>query len=141
MQRRGGTVAEGNDVRKFGITLVWLALAACQPTPEMPALPVAGTIASANSAQAHAGTLAFAQAACGGCHAVEAGALSPNPKSPAFADIANRESLTQATLSTWLRDAHNYPEDMDFDLYAAQVDALAAYILTMRDPAYRAPIS
>jgi mono/diheme cytochrome c family protein len=82
-----------------------------------------------------------AQAACGGCHAVRPDALSPNPGSPAFAEIANKPEVTQSSLATWLRDAHNYPEDMDFDLNAAQVDALAAYILTLRDPAYKSPIS
>src|SRR3546814_7308389 len=60
--------------------------------------------------------LAFVQAACGGCHAVEGEAISPNPLSPTFASIANRPGLDATTLSSWLRDAHNYPEVMDFDL-------------------------
>lgn len=76
--------------------------------------------------------LAFVQAACGGCHAVEVGDISPNPASPPFADIANREGLTRATLVTWLTDAHNYPEDMDFDLDPPQVEQIADHILTLR---------
>ncbi|MCB2048203.1 MAG: hypothetical protein KDE32_08240 [Novosphingobium sp.] len=127
--------------RLAAIAMLTLALTACQTASE-PAAPASSvdTGAAAN-AQTHSGILAFAQAACGGCHAVEAGSLSPNPASPAFADIANRSGLTQQTLATWLRDAHNYPEDMDFDLYDKQVDALSEYILTLRDPNYRAPIS
>ncbi|MFZ9395198.1 MAG: c-type cytochrome [Erythrobacter sp.] len=81
--------------------------------------------------------LAFVQAACGGCHAVEAGDVSPNPSSPPFADIANREGLTRASLVTWLTDAHNYPEDMDFDLDPPQVEQIADHILTLRKEAYR----
>ena len=81
--------------------------------------------------------LAFVQAACGGCHAVEEPGLSPNPASPTFADIANREGLSHETLVTWLTDAHNYPEVMDFDLDPPQVDDIADYILTLRSENYR----
>lgn len=80
--------------------------------------------------------LAFVQAACGGCHAVEAPGTSPNPASPPFADIANREGLTRETLVTWLTDAHNYPEDMDFDLDPPQVEQIADHILTLRRAGY-----
>lgn len=76
--------------------------------------------------------IAFAQAACGGCHAVEDPGLSPNPESPTFAEIARRRGVTQATLATYLRDAHNYPEAMDFELTQQQADALAAYMMTLR---------
>ena len=91
---------------------------------------------SAQSEEEHH-RLAFVQAACGGCHAVEAGDVSPNPASPPFADIANREGLARATLVTWLTDAHNYPEDMDFDLDPPQVEAIADHILTLRREGYK----
>ncbi len=81
--------------------------------------------------------LAFVQAACGGCHAVEEPGLSPNPASPPFADIANRDGLTKATLLAWLTDAHNYPEVMDFDLDPPQVEDIADYILTLRSEDYK----
>lgn len=84
--------------------------------------------------------LAFVQAACGGCHAVETNDLSPVPDAPRWVDIANREGLDRGTLARWLRDAHNYPEMMDFDLDSDQVDMIAAYILTLRSADYkRAP--
>jgi mono/diheme cytochrome c family protein len=81
--------------------------------------------------------LAFAQGACGGCHAVERYGLSPNPDAPPFAAIINRENLTPETLSSWLRDAHNYPEEMEFYLEQAEVDALVRYMLTLEDESYR----
>ena len=107
-----------------------IALAACQPLPgereAVPPAPAAG--------------LGFAQASCGGCHAVERYGDSPNPDSPPFAAIANREGLTSETLAAWLRDAHNYPQEMEFYLEGAEADALVAYILTLRDPNYRPAI-
>ena len=84
--------------------------------------------------------LAFAQAACGGCHAVERYGASPNPDSPPFAAIANEPGLTRETLATWLRDAHNYPEEMEFYLEGPEVERLVDYMLTLRDPDYRPAI-
>lgn len=117
------------------------AVAACQSPSGGQQDQAAGPPTPIAEAPAEPGIAAFAQAACGGCHAVKAGSLSPNPASPGFAEIANKAGMTQASLATWLRDAHNYPEDMEFELDAAQVEALAAYILTLREADYRAPIS
>jgi mono/diheme cytochrome c family protein len=80
---------------------------------------------------------AFIEAACGGCHAVEPPFLSPQPGVPSFEAIANRSGVNDDTLSQWLTDAHNYPEDMDFDLTAEQVDQIAAYIVTLRREDYQ----
>jgi len=80
---------------------------------------------------------AFVEAACGGCHATAPPFLSPNPESPSFAAIANREGLTEGTLASWLSDAHNYPEQMDFDLTPAQAEAIADYMITLRRADYR----
>lgn len=80
---------------------------------------------------------AYAEAACGSCHAVEAPWISPNPLSPPFIDIANREGLSGATLASWLKDAHNYPEQMDFDLDAEHAQALADYMAGLRSEDYR----
>lgn len=81
-------------------------------------------------------TLAFVQAACGGCHALEANGLSPNPQAPRWADIANQHGLDRETLTNWLADAHNYPEMMDFDLDPDQVEMIADYMLTLRSQGY-----
>ena len=84
--------------------------------------------------------LAFAQAACGGCHAVERYVASPNPDAPPFAAVVNQPGLTRETLGSWLRAAHNYPEEMDFSLEDAEVDTLVDYMLTLMDPGYRPAI-
>ena len=82
---------------------------------------------------------AFAQSSCGGCHAVGRYGSSSNPNAPPFPAIVNQEGLTEETLSTWLRSAHNYPQEMNFLLRDVEVDALIAYMLTLRDPNYRRP--
>lgn len=111
--------------------LVALAIsaAACQPI-----------VANGPSTRPPAAGLAFAQASCGGCHAVGRFGASPNPNAPAFAGIVNQRGLTAETLSSWLRDAHNYPEEMEFYLEGREVDDLVAYMITLRDPNYRPPI-
>ena len=126
--------------RSLPLVLALFVTAACQ-SPSGGQQNQAAAPPTTVAAAPEPGIAAFAQAACGGCHAVKTGVLSPNPASPGFAEIANRPGLTQTSLATWLRDAHNYPEDMDFDLDAVQVEALAGYILTLREAGYRAPIS
>jgi|SRR5438128_148479 len=82
---------------------------------------------------------AFAQASCGGCHAVGRYGLSSNANAPPFAAIVNREGLTAETLSAWLRGAHNYPREMDFYIGEREVIALLAYMMTLKDPNYVRP--
>ena len=109
-----------------GVTLL---LAACQNRP---------LVEPAASATPGAGQ-AFAQASCGGCHAVGRYGSSSNPNAPPFPAIVNQEGLTEETLSSWLRGAHNYPSEMDFDLREPEVAALVSYMLTLRDPNYVRP--
>jgi mono/diheme cytochrome c family protein len=75
----------------------------------------------------------FAQAHCSGCHAVVPLTISPDPEAPAFDAIVNVPGLTLETLKVFLRDSHNFPEVMDFDVDPDQVDALAAYMLTLQE--------
>jgi mono/diheme cytochrome c family protein len=105
-----------------------LGLAACQPQAQAGRPPAAVTPPSG---------LALAQGACGGCHALEPHRASPNPQAPAFSAIVNQGGLTDETLGSWLRDAHNYPEEMEFTLDAGEVDQLVAFMLTLRDPGFR----
>ncbi|WP_298335665.1 hypothetical protein [uncultured Erythrobacter sp.] len=100
-----------------------LALAACQS-----AYPAEPQVGAASSAPAPA----FIEAACGGCHAVEPPFLSPNPRAPDFEAIANRRGVTASTIKAWLRNAHNYPEIMDFDLTREHVDEVSDYMITLR---------
>lgn len=108
-----------------------MGLAACQA--QQPATAVAAPPVD------HA-VLAFAQAACGGCHAVEHDRSSPEPLAPEWPRIVNTPGLTAETLRTWLVDAHNYPEEMDFDLDRPQVDDLVAYMMTLQREGYEPPI-
>ena len=83
---------------------------------------------------------AIAEARCAACHAVTANGTSPNPESPGFEDIANRQGLTSATLRQYLRDAHNYPEAMQFRIDRGQVRDLSAYIVTLKRADYKPAI-
>lgn len=115
-------------MKYLGLLGFAMAVAACQPLPPADA-PSAG----------HNPGLAFAQGSCGGCHAVERHELSPNSNAPPFAAIINSRELTPASLSSWLRDAHNYPEEMEFYLEPPEVENLVHYMLTLRDESYRPP--
>jgi mono/diheme cytochrome c family protein len=109
-----------------------LPLAACQTVPpEAPPPPAPAPVTTSGRT--------FVEASCGGCHAIGRSGYSSNSNAPPFTEIVNREGLTQETLSTWLRGAHNYPSEMDFYLNEAQVNELVAYMLTLRDPHYRPP--
>ena len=101
------------------------------------AAPLAACQTASEPAMMEPDPPAFVEAACGGCHAVEPPFLSPNPQSPSFEAIANREGLSEDTLGDWLMNAHNYPEVMDFDLTRPQVDQIAAYMVTLRRDDYR----
>lgn len=84
--------------------------------------------------------LAFAQTHCAACHGIAANTTSPNPESPPFEDIANREGLTRDTLRQFLRDSHNYPDAMDFTVKPRNIGDLAAYIVTLKRPGYHPAI-
>jgi mono/diheme cytochrome c family protein len=106
-----------------------LLLAACQKLPPTQSAP------PALSAEGEA----LARASCGECHAVERYGRSSYSTSPPFAVIVNQEGVTAETLATWLRGAHNYPQEMDLYLKDREVDALVAYMLTLRDPNFVRP--
>ena len=105
-----------------------LLLGACQAQP--PITPAGAELGSPGRV--------YAKAVCASCHAVEAGSSSsPNPNAPPFPAIVNKEGLTKKTLSVWLRDAHNYPDEMQFQLEPSKADDLVTFMLTLRDPTYR----
>lgn len=81
--------------------------------------------------------LAFARGHCAACHGIVAGAISPNPESPPFEAVVNTPGLTQDTLLVFLRDSHNYPATMDFEIAPEQIGDLAAYMITLRRDDYR----
>lgn len=126
MDQTGPLALEQQAMRILLVLPLLCLAAACQPkaVPASTGAPPAETFRMED--------IAFAQAACGDCHAVEQGQISPNPESPTFAEIARRPGVAERTLATFLRDAHNYPEAMEFELTAQQADALAAYMMTLR---------
>ena len=104
-------------------------LAACQHT----APDTAATADPLAVTEAHA----LAQAACAQCHSVEPYGLSPNANAPEWTAIANSPGLTRETLTNWLTEAHNYPEQMDFYLVEDEVELLVDYMLTLRRADYQ----
>lgn len=108
-----------------------LLLGACQQQQQQ---SLVTQVASAPQVRGHE----LAKKACATCHAIERGSISsPNPQAPSFAVIVNQQGLTAETLSPWLRDAHNYPNEMQFELDPSKVDDLVEYMLTLRDPDFR----
>ncbi len=86
--------------------------------------------ASAQEGSAEAG-LAYARTICSECHAIQANdRLSPNPKSPPFAKIANTPGMTGAALNVILQTPHrNMP---DFIIPARERADVIAYILSLQ---------
>lgn len=74
----------------------------------------------------------LARESCASCHEIFLSRESLDPHAPAFRDIVNRPEMSDAALTTWLRDAHNYPNEMGFQLEPHQADSLVAYMLTLR---------
>lgn len=113
-----------------------LMASACSATGEV-AAPPARTGASEPRAEQRG--LAFAKARCAECHAVTPG-ISPIPQAPSFEAVINAPGLDLGTLKPWLRNSHDFPAMMDFAIEPEQIDDLAAYMLTLKDPAYRPAI-
>jgi mono/diheme cytochrome c family protein len=86
--------------------------------------------ANAQDGNAEAG-LSYARSVCSECHAIRADdELSPNPKSPPFAKIANAPGMTGAALNVILQTPHR---DMpDFIIPDAERSDVIAYILSLQ---------
>ncbi len=115
-------------MKAFSALATVAALAACQTAPDTALVPT-------DVREGHT----LAQAACSQCHSIEPVGLSPNPDAPEWPVIANTPGLTRETLTTWLVEAHNYPEQMDFYLEDDEVDMLVDYMLTLKSDDYHPP--
>lgn len=75
--------------------------------------------------------LRYAHTACAECHAIGAGDdLSPNPKAPPFAHVANSPGITGVALNVILSTPHR---DMpDFIIPAKDKADVVAYILSLK---------
>jgi mono/diheme cytochrome c family protein len=109
------------SVMRLGLPSILLAVSACKTlgsdTPPV-ADPSMGFLIAQNS--------------CAGCHQTGGPGESPNPRAPPFGEIVNRPGMSKEVLQAWLRDAHNYPIEMGFQLEPHQVDSLAAYMIRWR---------
>src|SRR5690606_9391822 len=90
---------KGDGMRSAYLLALALGYASCQPQCSPGRSSAVGTPPG----------VALAQGAGGGCHALEPHRASPNPQALAFPAIVNQAGLTDETLGSWLRDAHNYP--------------------------------
>jgi mono/diheme cytochrome c family protein len=113
------------------LSLILPAIAACAPAP-----PAQG---SAPPSAAAARGLEFAQAHCSRCHAVAPGRFSPDPNAPPFEAVVNAPGLDAQTLGNWLRNAHDFPAIMSFEIEPGAIDDLTAYMLTLRSKDYTPP--
>ncbi len=97
--------------------------------------PLLFSVALSCTARAEEGSaaagLAYARAACSECHAIRGDDyLSPNPKAPPFAKIANSPGITGAALYVILQTPHrNMP---DFIIPAKDKADVVAYILSLQ---------
>ena len=82
----------------------------------------------------------FAKAHYAACHGVTANASSPNPEAPPIEAVFNTTDLTARTLGTFLRNSHNFPGQMAFEIDPGKVGDLAVYMMTLRQPAYHPAI-
>ncbi len=110
---------------------VMFALAACATVPAQPRVELTEQEARGYS---------YAKANCAGCHAIVASKVSPNPEAPSFEAVVNTKGLTARTLETFLRDSHNFPGAMAFQIDPRQVDDVTAYMVTLKRPDYRPAI-
>jgi mono/diheme cytochrome c family protein len=119
--------------RSHAVAVLALAAAILVALPETSGASGAGRHVPARAQRG----LIFVQQHCAACHAVGANAVSPNPESPPFEDVANKPGLTLTTLRQFLSDSHNYPQAMNFTVERARIRDIAAYMLTLRKPGYR----
>ncbi|MBY0567129.1 MAG: cytochrome c [Hyphomonadaceae bacterium] len=113
-----------------------LALSACALAPRQDSGASSSTPAASSLPNEQDGAttgLRLAESRCSGCHAVTPGQVSPNSDAPPFASIAQRSGLTQSSAGSWLRESHNFPDQMNFYLDSDQAKQLAAYLWTLRE--------
>lgn len=114
-------------------SLLVLIIGACNHSQMSSASSASAMSATHEENRGPAGGLAFAQAHCAGCHAVARLKISPHPEAPTFEEVVNTPGLGSETLEAWLRNSHNFPQVMGFEIEPDQIGDLAAYMMTLRD--------
>ena len=113
-----------------------ILLGGCQLTPEQPLGPHSSESTPYARSSPEWRGLKFARNRCSDCHAVEPSFLSPNPAAPTFEAVSNMPGLDGDSLAKWLKNSHNFPDEMYFEVPQEHVDELVAYILTLREEGY-----
>lgn len=110
------------------LTLALMMMGCEPPTPALTETPTAAV-----SMDVYRGG-AIAQMVCNQCHDVGVAGLGPETKvgAPAFADVASRPGMTEEKVSQWMRETHPIMPTYMFN--DANVDELAAYIMSLRRP-------
>lgn len=107
-------------------------LAGCEPTPpEIATIQTAQGDVFLRDTPEYRG-LKFARSRCSDCHAVETAGPSPRPSAPSFASVVKERNGNREALLTWLRQPHDYPDAMYFEIPAEHIDDLAAYMVTLQ---------
>jgi mono/diheme cytochrome c family protein len=91
-------------------------------------LATAATAAPAQDTPAEVG-LELSRAWCAHCHLVEPGGTAVDA-GPPFESVANDPQNTEEGLRNWLADPH--PPMPDLSLGQAEIDAILAYLWTLR---------
>jgi mono/diheme cytochrome c family protein len=118
-------------VRLMPLTPIALALAACTTLPAKPVIELT---------EQQARGYGFAKANCAACHGIIANASSPTPDAPPFEMVVNVTGLSARSLEKFLKDSHNFPGQMAFEIDPAKVDDLTSYMMTLRRPGYNPDI-
>lgn len=75
----------------------------------------------------------YARMVCAECHATEKGQRqSPDPKAPAFSNVASTPGMTEMALRVWLRSSH--PTMPNIVLTTKERDDVVAYIRSLNAP-------
>jgi hypothetical protein len=110
--------------------LGWLA--GCQMPPPEAGLAVPARVGVFKQNSPEWRGQKFAVNRCSHCHSVAYAETSPLPAAPSFQEIASSPDLSKVTLSKWLRDHRNYPDQMYFEIPAEHIDDVVAYMITLR---------
>lgn len=127
-------------MRIITVAVAAALLGACQPLGDAASTQRPASLSSFERGSAEWRGERFARNRCSDCHAVARDGDSPRREAPTFERIANTPGLTRATLGQWLRDAHNYPEAMYFEIPEEGIDDLVAYMMTLQRDDYEPPI-
>ena len=115
--------------RILPIVMLAVVLAGCEPAQERPEAPIPETKTAAPASDAYRGA-GLARQVCAQCHHVTAGPPPDGVTAESFIDIANREDVSRASISSWLRSSHPSMPNFIFD--DQSVEDLSAYIMSLQ---------